>query len=208
MKKIILTKKQTIGLSVGGLALAVALAGAAYAAQADRSVTRAEAQAHAAQMFTRLDVNHDGKLDPADRTARRAAAFAQIDANKDGQISPAEFSAGRPAAPAGMGPDGMGRHGGDHAGMGRDGGGRHGGMGHRMGGGGMGAMMLTMADANTDGAISQAEFTDATLQHFNMADSNKDGTLTSTERRAAHEAMRARMQAAPAAPKPAAPAAN
>ena len=48
-------------------------------ADANGSVTRAEAQAAANASWTRLDSNADGKLDPADRTARRAARFDRIE---------------------------------------------------------------------------------------------------------------------------------
>lgn len=175
--------------------VALALAGAAYAENAapkmqhggDRTVTRAEAQTHAVQMFTKMDVNKDGKLDPADREAHRAARFDRMDTNKDGQISRSEFAA-TPAPPA-AGGDAM-----EHGGMG------HGGKAHgRMMGGGKGhgrmaMMMLRMADANKDGAVSQAEFTDGALKHFDMADANKDGRVVPQERQAAHAAMRQHMQ--------------
>ena len=79
-------------------------------ANGDGIITRAEAQAHAGQMFDRLDANHDGKLDQADREARKAEfkakIFAAIDTNNDGSISQAEFMAFEPR--------GMGR--GDHDG--------------------------------------------------------------------------------------------
>jgi len=37
----------------------------------DKTVTRAEAQTHAAAMFARMDVNKDGKIDAGDREARQ-----------------------------------------------------------------------------------------------------------------------------------------
>ena len=123
-------KKITLGIS----ALALALAGAAIAAEApmhhgmDKTMTRAEAKAHAEEAFAKLDVNHDGKLDKADRTARIAAHFDAIDTNHDGTISRDEFIAaheamgrhmhgeGRPdMAPPGTGAEGRGPHGmGEH----------------------------------------------------------------------------------------------
>ena len=75
---------------------------------ADRPISRAEATAMAGQLFDRLDANHDGTLDAADRkarfeaerarfeaerTARLAARFDAIDTNHDGAISRAEFMA-------------------------------------------------------------------------------------------------------------------
>jgi hypothetical protein len=83
----------------------------------------------------------------------------------------------------------------------RDGAGHEGGMGGerhhgRMGrhGGGMGMMMMHMADANKDNAVSQAEFTAAALQRFDRADANKDGQVTKEERQAARTAMHSQMR--------------
>ena len=55
--------------------------------------------------------------------------------------------------------------------------------------------MAGMADANKDGAVTQAEFTAAALQRFDRADTNRDGTVTAEERRAARQAMRDEMRA-------------
>jgi hypothetical protein len=173
-------KKLTIGLS----ALALAAVGTTAHAQhygnrsnpdanGDGVITRAEAQAHAGQMFGRMDANHDGKLDQADREARRAEfrakMFAKLDANNDGSISRSEFMAFEPG--------GRGDKGGDHRRMGH-------------GDGGPRGMMMKMADTNNDGAISQAEFTAAALKHFDAMDANHDGTVTQEERQAAREQMR------------------
>lgn len=170
-----------------GLSLAALAASTAYAAQGehpkrdantDGIVSRAEAQAFAGQMFTRMDANKDGKLDAADREAHRAAMFDRIDANKDGQISREEFNAAH-QGPQGRGPGqgmGMGKH-----------------MGGHMRGGHMHDMAM-MADADKDGAISQAEFNAAAMQRFEQADSNKDGRLTQEERQAAHAHMREQMR--------------
>jgi EF hand len=182
-------KKIAIGLSLGVLALS----GTAFAAQAwarghdnDRTSTRAEALTRSEQLFARLDVNKDGKLDPADREARRAAAFDRIDANKDGGISRAEFT----AMHAGMGGRGMAGDG-DKSAMS----GEHRMGGHRMGGHRRGGMMLMrMADSNKDGVVTSAEFTAAAATRFDTADTNRDGTLTPAERQAARGAMRERMQ--------------
>lgn len=173
-----MTKKLMIGLSAA--ALTFAGAGVAYAQAGDGTTTRAEAQTRAATMFARMDANNDGRLDAADRTAREAARFARLDTDKNGSISPAEMSA-RHA----RGAEGAGR--GDHKRGHRMG-------GNRMGGRGHGMMMMRMADADSDQAVSQAEFAARALQHFDSADSNKDGSLTLAERRAAHQAMRAQMK--------------
>lgn len=109
-------------ISVGLSAVALVVGGAACAqspaqpSERDRTETRAEAQARAEAMFTRLDVNKDGKLDRADREARRQqmreAMFDRLDSNKDGSISKAEFMADR--RPEGDRPEG-GRPEGDMA---------------------------------------------------------------------------------------------
>ncbi len=176
------TKHKLIaGLSAAAL---LAVGGTAYAAaERDGTTTRAEAQAHATQMFAKMDVNKDGKLDPADRAARHAAMFNRLDGNKDGSISRAEF-------------DAMHAQRGEHAEQ-RDGAGGKGKhrMGRRGGGHGMGGMMmLRMADANKDGAVTSAELNTSVLAHFDKADTNKDGTLTRDERRAAHQEMRKHMR--------------
>lgn len=182
-----------------GLSAALALAGSAYAAQgqlknrgdADGNgvVTRAEAQTQAAERFARRDVNKDGKIDAADRQAvreaRKTRMFERLDTDKDGQITKAEFFAerapGKRVASGEPGNDGM-RHG-------RRGHGRHGRGGH----GGM-MMGAKMADADKNGAITQAEFAAAALQRFDALDANKDGQVTKEERAAARERMKAEWQ--------------
>ena len=185
--------KIAIGLSLAALAIA----GTALAEQAmgpghgsNRTTTRVEALERAGQLFARLDVNGDAKIDSADREARRAAAFDRIDANKDGQISRAEFTAMRP----GMGGHGMAGHRMGGEGMG-EGGEKPAMSGHHMRGHRMGGMMLMRtADSNRDGAVSKDEFAAAAATRFDAADSNRDGKLSPEERQAARGAMRERMQ--------------
>ncbi len=176
-------KKLTLGLSIAALAVG----GTAFAnhhgmhgnAGGDGVVTRAEAQTKAAQMFARMDANSDGKLDEADHAARMGAMFDTMDTDKNGQISRNEFMAAHQDMPHGDGH--MGMRGGEGPGMH----GQHGG-GH----GGMMKMMAKQADANNDGAVSQAEFTTAAMQKFDRADANKDGQVTREERHAAHAEMK------------------
>lgn len=158
------SRKLALGLSLA----ATAVAGAAYAEQAVQRapVTRAEAQARAEQRFARLDANHDGKLDQADRAARRAAVFDRLDADHNGQISRAEFEAPRARGADGANGPGMHRF-------------------HR----GSGMMGGRFAGAGKSGPITQAEFTSAALQRFDRADANHDGTVTAEERRAARKAQ-------------------
>lgn len=174
--------KTILGLSIAALATA----GAAIAQHegehggdpmGTKTVTRAEMQQHSAQMFDRLDVNKDGKIDAADREAHKGAMFEQLDADKDGKLSREEF-----AARHGGQPDG-GRRG--HRGM--DGG--HGGPG------GMGKMMLYRADANKDQTVTREEFAAAAVSHFNEVDTNKDSSISAEERKAAHAKMREMMKA-------------
>lgn len=190
-------RKIALGLSLA----AVGVAGAAYAERAagkgDGVITRAEAQSRAQERFSRMDANHDGKLDQADRSARHAAMFDRIDADRNGQISRAEFDAMAQRGPhgpeAGRSPDGRGE-----PGMHRRG---HGDHGHR---GGM--MAGHMADADKDGAVTQAEFTAAALQRFDRLDANKDGQVTREERRAGFKAFREHRRDHPVADAPRAPA--
>lgn len=215
MKKIVLA----LGLS------AIALAGTAYAAQAgalgpqvrammadplgNATVTRAEAQAKAGELFDRLDLNHDGKLDQADRDVRVMQHFDEIDTNHDGTISKDEFLAahrrmmehgpGMPGAMGGPGPMAdhdmgqheMGRHDMDRGHGERD----HMGHGHmgpgemRGRGAGMAMALLGQADANHDGVVTRQEFVAAALKRFDAADTNHDGKVTLAERRAAFRAM-------------------
>lgn len=187
--------KKIFGLSL----LALGLAGTAYAAEVPsgdplggKVLTKAEFQARGAQMFDQMDANKDGKLDPADRAAHEGQMFDRLDTNKDGAISRAEFGAAHQRGPGGQpdraahgdmtmtrgdvpaGPAGQhmrGKHGGGH--------------------GGMGMMMLKMADTNKDGAVSRAEFLATHAKLFDMMDANKDGKLTKEERQAAHVKMQA-----------------
>ncbi len=172
-------KKYLIGIS----ALALGLAGAAYAADempggdplGDKTVTKAEFLAKGTAMFGKMDVNHDGKLDQADRGAHESEMFDQLDSDHNGSLSKGEFAAAHQHGPEGDGPAGKGmRHGGP--------GGEH--DGH------MGMMMMRMADTNQDGAVTRDEFAAAQAKHFDMMDANHDGQLTQAERKAAREEMK------------------
>ncbi|MFC0206191.1 EF-hand domain-containing protein [Novosphingobium soli] len=194
-------KTLTLGLSAAALAIggvACAQAPAPHAkkdADGNGVITRAEAQASATQMFARLDVNKDGKLDKADhelgRQQMRDKMFAKLDANADGSISKAEFAAEKgPGREPGEGRPGdrMGKDG--HRGPGKGFGGRHHGFGGPRGGG-----MMHQADADKDGAISQAEFVAGAMKRFDAQDANHDGQVTKEERQAAREAMKAEWKA-------------
>lgn len=164
----------------------------------DGTITRAEADTAAAQMFVRLDGNNDGRLTTEDRAAAAERAsgemFARVDADGNGSISRAEWdahhqqrqarrderratrqaNAGEPGAPAAGG-----RHHGRHGGH----------RGDRM------AMMAQRADTNHDNAVSREEFMTAASARFARADTNGDGSITSAERQAAHQQMRQQRRA-------------
>jgi len=201
-------KKFTL-LTLGAALIAVpVLAAPGIGAKADgnATVTRAEAQARATEMFAKMDANKDGKLDAADRAAKRAemqaAAFARFDANKDGNISKAEWDQASADRAAKRAERGEKRAEAGEPGK-RDGhrmGGHHGKRGgHHGGPGGRGGMMMK-ADTNGDKAISQAEFQTAALARFDAADANKDGQVTTEERQAQRAAWKAKRAAPPAAP--------
>lgn len=172
-------------ISLGLSALALVVAGAGYAAQdhgATRpSETRAEAQLRAGKLFDRLDLNHDGKLDQADRLLRINQQFDQLDTNHDGAISRDEFAAALASGPDHDGPNPDADHDHDHAG--------HWGYDHRELGG-LVALIIQRADPGHSGTITRDGFVNAALALFDQADTNHDGVLTPEEHRAAAQAAR------------------
>ena len=187
-------KKSTLALSAAVAALAGTVVYAAAPA-GDAGMTRAEVVAKANEMWAMMDVNKDGVINAADRDASRAQMFDRIDTNKDGSISRDEFNAAHPTD--GKMGDRMGQPDPHHGPDGHGPDGHHGpGMGDGMNPGTMkmGMMLLHMADTNTDGSVTRAEFDAAVKQHFDEVDANKDGTITSAERRAAHAKMRQHMR--------------
>lgn len=168
--------------------------------------TRAQAQEQAVQMFARMDINQDSKLDAADRAAQRSqrqdARFAALDANKDGSISKAEWdqhesarqakaqerraerAAKRAAAPAAAAATGeQDRRAAAMRGYSGRKAGHHRGMmrGGEHRGGAMG-----------NAAVTQAEFVAKALARFDAMDANKDGKVTRDEREAARAEMRSK----------------
>jgi hypothetical protein len=61
-----------------------------------------------------------------------------------------------------------------------------------------GPQMMDRLDADHDGKLTLAELSGPMLARFDQADANHDGIVTNEERAAYRDAMRARMQAAPA----------
>ncbi len=199
---------KTIVLAGSGvLMLALALPGSAAtpAPAAPPAITLAAVKAEADRIWERLDVNHDGKIDAADRDVRLLERFAASDTNHDGVISKDEFLAWAHAREA--------RWHGDHPGAGgpppppppgadgplppppppgHDHGGPHG-PGHHPGA--MVGAMLTgaaMHDADSAGVITRAAFDAALAARFARIDTNHDGQLDRAELRAALRAAMAR----------------
>ncbi|MBO0750270.1 MAG: EF-hand domain-containing protein [Porphyrobacter sp.] len=175
-------RKLTLSLIAG--AAAVAAVGVAYAqpAPAPQQLTRAAVEQRVAQVFDRLDANHDGKLDQGDRAARQKARFDHVDANHDGEVSYAEFTAAR-AQLDGARAERGGR-------FGRSGVQRMAARGFQGRPG-----LIRLADTDKDGAITKAEFQAAALARFDRLDTNKDGTVTRDEAKAARDNLRQQWQA-------------
>ncbi len=183
-------RKLTLSLIAGAAVLAtggVAYAQAAPAPQQD--MTRAAVEQRASRAFDKLDANHDGKLDQADREARRKARFDRADTDHDGQVSYTEFTAAHARFDQAH-KDRFGDRGKAESRRGE----------HRMALNGFGrrfagpGRLFRMADANHDGAISKAEFEGAVLQRFDRLDANHDGTVTRDEAKAARDNMRRQWQ--------------
>ncbi|WP_369026287.1 hypothetical protein [Qipengyuania sp. RANM35] len=174
----------------------------------DGTINADDRQAHHEEMFAKADANNDGELSQAEmkamhearkerREERRAAKagnreermaehFAKMDTDNSGGLSQDELRAMHEARGEHRGGEGMreGKRGmrGKH--------GMEGGPGMR------GAhMMLEMADANGDKAVTRAEFDTALAAHFAKVDTNRDGKISTEERDAAHKAMRAEWKA-------------
>jgi hypothetical protein len=229
-------KAHTMGTRMIALALAgTVLAGPVFSTQAlaaakkpaaaapatppaPPALTRDEARAHAAEIFDKLDFNHDGVFNAADFKARRDARlsemFDRLDVNHDGSLTKAEFIAGHDHHPEG--PDGGPGHepkdgpghgpGGDMPppppggprGPGPHGPHREGPMGHERGPGMMAFSpmvfeILHEADPQHTGSVTKDAFIAAELKRFDEADTNHDGKVTREEMRASrHEHQRGR----------------
>jgi hypothetical protein len=125
----------------------------------------------------------------ADERDGRAEVFARLDSNHDGVVTRDEFMKAGPGSArverrvfVMRDGDGPGREG---PGMGPRGG---------MRGGGMRGHMIERMDSNHDGRVSLAEAEARALQAFDRADANHDGIVTPEERQAARGMMRERFQ--------------
>ena len=163
------------------------------AAPAPRTISFAQVRAAGDSMWDRLDANHDGRIDRADRDARLLEGFARWDTNHDGMISKDEFLAHvharadragwqHPAPGEGASPPPSPRPGEE--------GPRERWRDHHPGG--MMAMAIVapaLHEARKDGVIARAAFDAALKAGFDRADTNHDGVLTREELRAAGHAM-------------------
>ena len=197
-------------LLIAGLMAAVAVPVLAQAAppmapKHDRVMTRAEVQGHVAQMFARVDANHDGVITKAETDAAHQAMAAKRQGRQG------DHATGKMGAMGAMGGmhhdpaaafdridanhDGtisraefVAAHAkreqkmGDMKGMGGMGGMRqmHGGMADRI---------FEKSDTNHDGRVTQAEAQAEAFAHFDMMDANHDGRVTPDERKAARQMM-------------------
>lgn len=175
-------RKLTLSLIVGAASLATAGVAAAQHAPAPKTheMTRAAVQQRADRMFDRLDANHDGKVDQADRAVREKTRFDRMDADHNGQLSYAEFTASH-------GPR-------DRQHAGQPGGQR----GHRMAMGGFrghgGFGMMRSGEGGKVASMTKADFEAAMLQRFDRLDADHDGTVTPDEAKAARDNMRQQWQ--------------
>jgi len=155
----------------------------AAAPQAMPDVTFAMVKAQADTWWDKMDANHDGRIDAADRDARLLQRFDKWDTNHDGMISKDEFLAFVHAREAKWrehragGPEGPppGPGGWDHHGPGR--------REDRVVA--MAIIMPALRQAHKDGVITRAAFDAAVKARFDMLDANQDGMLTRAELRAA-----------------------
>ena len=140
-------------------------------------LTQPEAMAAADARFARMDANNDGRIDPSDRLARAKARFAKMDVDGDGSVTEAEFLAARDARMEKRAKRKSASREGRRGGKMRKRGGRMG-------------KIMQRADADNDGAVSQAEFRAAAQARFTRADANNDGQVTREERRAQRKMRR------------------
>lgn len=187
--------KKTFLIGGGAIATAAFAAAVAFAApgamgkadtDGDGAISKAEVTAIASAKFAKMDINKDGQLDTADRDAKHKAHFDAMDADKNGSISESEFNTVRQNRMEKHGKPGEGH-------MKMQDHGKRGGH-HAM----RGLMMLKMADANGDKAITNAEMTAMIDAHFAKADTNKDGKISNVEHVAVRKAMHERMMSAAA----------
>jgi len=181
----------TLATSTLGIAATAPAGTVAAAPRPVHEITFAQVKAEADKLWDRLDANHDGKIDGADRDARLLERFAKWDTNHDGVISKDEFLAfvhAREAEWKGhrhgdsdhQGPEHQGpeHQGPDHHGPGEWG--RH--------QGGVIALAIikpALHEARKDGVITRAAFDAALKARFDKLDANHDGKLTREELHAA-----------------------
>lgn len=149
----------------------------------DGVVTKEEIQAgmakRHAERFAKTDSNGDGQLTESEVGAFRWNHMKGADANSDGKVSREEFDGAR--ANGALGPRGGGRHWGK-------GGPNDRGPGDRgpRGMGKPGERPLQRFDANKDGKLDKSEVPEFVWERLGVADANSDGAVTQDEIDAAH----------------------
>jgi Ca2+-binding EF-hand superfamily protein len=138
------------------------------AANAQKSMSKADFTKNIDNRFQALDANHDGFLSKSELAAAQAKAlqearaieeqrleaeFKKLDTNKDNQLSLAEFKAAAPGVKTSATPD----------------------------------QMLAELDSNKDGKVSEQEYRARPLANFDKLDLNKDGIVTAEEMKAARK---------------------
>lgn len=143
------------------------------------AMTSAEHDAHARAMFTKMDVNADGKIDANDRAAAQDRRFDAMDKDGNGQLSKDEVKSARAQVKERRGKmrDAIIGKKSAHPKLSQ--------APHREHKAGP-MRMLRDADRDNDGAVTQDEFLAAAQARFSKADTNNDGKLSSDERAIMH----------------------
>lgn len=141
----------------------------------DEAIARAEAEAHAAAMFARMDTDADGFLTQpelqAGQEARRAGMRAKRAEKIEGSAPPGPGAAAGPARADIRDARRAERSASMQA---------------------KAARRFAMVDADSDGRWSAAEFTAHRLQQFSRFDADGDGSISAAERDAARARMKER----------------
>lgn len=112
----------------------------------------------------------DRSISVGELRQRHTERFNTLDTNKDGQLSQEEMQSGRQGPRMGRGGDGPG-------------------FGMRPRGPGGPGGLFQGADANSDGVVTQEEFTAQALNQFRQLDTNRDGRVAADEAQAARQRL-------------------
>ncbi|MFN3723345.1 MAG: EF-hand domain-containing protein [Paracoccaceae bacterium] len=123
-----------------------------------------------AHMLDQWDADGDGQVTLDEATTKRGEVFFMFDLDTDGTLSAEDWA-------------GVAQHMADEMGAKGEGNGAGNGGGHNMGPGAAmhEAMTPGFNDADGDGTVTGAEFTQATQKLFPLLDRNADGVLTTAD---------------------------